>query len=186
MRDPIALLTDSALGVVAWVFAARLWRTHRMWALAFVFTGMGAVCGGVFHGFGDRWLLLWKAATFSVGLASFFLLAGTDRRLQALAVVKLVVYLSWMVTHDGFAYVIADYGLTLILIAIVHPAKRWVLACIALSVAGAVVQQARLSVHPRWFDFNDVYHVIQIAALWTLYRAAVTTSSTGPRSTPPT
>ena len=186
MHDPVALLTDSVLAIAAWIFAARLWRMHRMWALAFVFTGLGAAFGGVFHGFGDQWLVLWKATTFSVGLASFFLLAGTDRRLQAVAMVKLVVYLSWMVTHNGFAYVIADYGLTLILVAIFHPAKRWVLASIALSVAGAVVQQARLSVHPRWLDSNDVYHVIQFAALWALYRAAVTTSSTVRRSIPPT
>jgi len=186
MHDPVALLTDALLGIAAWVFAVRLWRVHRMWAVAFVFTGLGAGFGGVFHGFGDQWLLLWKATTFSVGLASFFLLAGTDRRLQAVAILKLVVYLSWMVTHDGFAYVIADYGLTLILIAFFHPAKRWVLASIALSVAGAVVQQARISVHERWLDFNDVYHVIQLAALWALYRAAVTMSATGRRSTPPT
>jgi hypothetical protein len=173
MVDPVALLTDSILGVAAWVFAARLWRANRMWALAFVFTGVGAVCGGVFHAFGDQWLLLWKTTTFSVGLASFFLLAGADRRLQGLAVVKLVVYLSWMSGHDAFEYVIADYGLTLILLAFFHPAKKWVIGSIALSIAGALVQQTRFTIHERWLDFNDLYHFIQLVALWMLYRAAL-------------
>jgi hypothetical protein len=58
MTDPMALVTDSALGVTAWIFAARLWRVQRMWALAFLFTGIAAFCGGVFHGFGDEWRLL--------------------------------------------------------------------------------------------------------------------------------
>jgi hypothetical protein len=29
-------------------------------------------------------------------------------------------------------------------------------------------------VHPYWFDFNDLYHLIQIVALWMLYRAGAT------------
>ncbi len=172
MHDPMALVTDSALGIAAWILGVRLWRVHRMWALAFLFTGIASMCGGVFHGYGDRWLLLWKATTFAVGLASFFLLAGTDRRLQAVAVIKVIVYLSWMIGHNGFIFVIADYGLTLILVAIFHPAKKWVLGSIAVSIAGAFVQAAHLSVDARWFDYNDLYHVIQIFALWMLYRAA--------------
>jgi len=172
MSDPMALLTDSALGVAAWIFAARLWRVQRMWALAFVFTGIASFCGGVFHGFGDSWLLLWKATTFSVGIASFFVLAGTDRRLQLVAVIKLIVYLSWMIGHNGFIFVVADYGLTLILVGIFHPAKKWVLGSIGLSILGALVQQTHLTLDERWFDYNDLYHVIQIVALWMLYRAA--------------
>lgn len=171
VTDPMALITDSALGLAAWLFAAKLWRVQRMWALAFVFTGIAAVCGGVFHGFGDDWRLLWKATTFSVGIASFFLLAGTDQRLQVVAVVKLIVYLSWMIGHDAFLFVVADYGLTLILVGIFHRSKKWVLGSIAVSIAGAVVQAAHLTIHERWFDYNDLYHLIQIAALWMLYRA---------------
>jgi hypothetical protein len=173
MPDPMALISDSALGAVAWFFAAKLWRQHRMWALAFLFTGCAAFFGGVFHGFGDRTPVLWKATAMSVGIATFFLLAGTHRRLAVLAAVKLVVYLTWMTTHDDFIWVIADYGITLILVGILHPAKKWVLASIAVSVIAAVVQQMHLTIHPHWFDHNDLYHVVQMPSLWLLYRAAV-------------
>ena len=40
-----------------------------------------------------------------------------------------------------------------------------------LSIAGAVLQQARLGVHPDWFSHNDLYHVIQAGALWLLHLA---------------
>lgn len=172
MSDPMALVSDSALGALALFFAVRLWRLHRMWALAFVFTALAGLIGGVYHGYGDRTPELWKATVMSVGLASFFLLAGTHRKLAAVAAVKLVVYLSWMTTHDEFLYVVADYGITLILTGIFHPAKKWVLGSIAVSILGAVVQQSRVTVDPKWLDYNDIYHVIQMVALWMLYRAA--------------
>jgi hypothetical protein len=172
LHDPMALVTDSALGIVALVFALKLWREQRMWALAFVFTAAAAFFGGLFHGFGDRTPILWKGTVMSVGIASFFLLAGTHRRLAVVAALKFVIYLTWMTTHDAFIYVIADYGITLILVGIFHPAKKWVWGSIAVSVLGAVVQQARVTVHPYWFDYNDLYHVIQMVALWMLYKAA--------------
>jgi hypothetical protein len=186
MPDPMALVTDSALGVAAIVFAARLWRVHRMWALAFACTAIAAFSGGIYHGFGDRTPELWKVTVVSVGLASFFLLAGTHRRLATVAAVKLVAYLTWMTTHDDFRYVIADYGLTLLLVGIVHPAKKWVWSSIVVSVIGALVQQAGLTIDAKWFDHNDIYHCIQIVALWLLYRAGLTKSATDPRSIPPT
>jgi hypothetical protein len=173
----MALVTDGALGLLAWFFAAKLWRPHRMWALAFLFTGVAAIAGGVYHAYGDRTDVLWKVTVMAVGIASFFLLAGTHRRLAVLAAVKLVVYLTWMTTHDSFLWVIADYGITLLIVGIVHPAKRWVWASIAVSVIAALIQQAGLTIHPRWFDHNDLYHVIQMIALWLLYRAARAGSS---------
>ena len=171
MPDPMALVTDSALGVLALAFAMRLWRVQRMWALAFVFTAAAGFLGGIYHGYGDRTPELWKATVMAVGVASFFLLAGTHRKLAIVAVVKLVVHLTWMTTHDDFLWVVADYGITLMLVGFVHPAKKWVLASIAVSILGALVQQLRLTIHPYWFDYNDVYHVIQMVALWMLYRA---------------
>ena len=93
------------------------------------------------------------------------------------AVVKLVVYLSWMITHEGFVWVIIDYGISLLLIAIVaiarrSPAMPWILGSIATSIAGGAVQYFGWSIDAYWLDFNDIYHVIQMFALWMLYRAA--------------
>lgn len=171
MPDPIALVSDSALGLLALFFAIRLWRVQRMWSLAFLFTAVACFVGGVYHAYGDRTEELWKVTVIAVGLASFFLLAGTHRSLAIVAVVKLVAYVAWMMTHDDFLWVVIDYGISLILVGIFHPAKKWVWGSIAVSVAGAIVQQTHFTIHPYWFDFNDIYHVIQMVALWLLYRA---------------
>lgn len=188
--EPMTLATDLMLTIAALVFAIRLWRVHRMWALAFLFTAAGSFFGGMHHGFAPHLtpiesLLLWKATVFSIGIASFFLLAGSNRRLAIVAVVKLVVYLSWMITHDDFTYVILDYGLTLLIVGMVVR-TRWVIASITVSVIGALVQQSGFALH-RHFNHNDLYHVIQLVALWLLYRGGMLMNpSTAPPTTPPT
>jgi hypothetical protein len=176
VHEPLTLATDYILTIAAAIFAARLWRMNRMWALAFLFTAAGSFFGGSYHGFvrsisSVNGVLLWKATVFSIGLASFFLLAGSHRKLLPFAVVKLVIYASWMITHNDFVWVIADYGITLLIVGIVVR-TRWVLASIAFSVIAAIVQMSRFALHPR-FNHNDLYHVIQLIALWLLYRAGM-------------
>lgn len=200
MHDPMALVTDYLLALAAVIFAVRLWPVHRMWAQAFVFTALAAFLGGTYHALAPENALLWKAVLYSVGLASFFLLAGSGGRLlRIFAFAKALVYLIWMATHDEFVWVIVDYGLTLVIVGAVHviwrsSATRWVLGSIAVSILGALVQQFRVTIHPYWFDFNDLYHLVQIVALWMLFRAAIergghsallTRSATVPRSTQP-
>lgn len=186
--EPMTLATDLMLTIAALVFAVRLWRVHRMWALAFLFTAAGSFFGGMHHGFAPHLspiaaLLLWKATLFSIGFASFFLLAGSHRRVAVFAMVKLVVYIGWMIAHDDFVYVIADYGLTLLLVGILVR-TRWVIASIVVSVIGALVQQSGFALH-RHFNHNDLYHVIQLVALWLLYRGGLQMSGVMNRSTAP-
>jgi hypothetical protein len=181
MHDPMALLTNYLLAAFAFAFAAL---TPTRWRGAFFFTGIAALLGGTYHELFQH-PILWKAVVFSVGIASFFLIF---ERLRVVAIVKLIVYLGWMAFHDEFIWVIADYSITLILIAIVYPAKKWIFASIGVSVLAALVQQAQLTIDPYWFDHNDLYHIIQIVALWLLYRAATATkrSATVPPTTQPT
>jgi hypothetical protein len=160
-----------------------------MWSLAFAFTAAASFCGGTYHGlFPDP--RLWKATVFAVGFASFFLLAGSARFFAVLAAVKLVAYTSWMIVHDDFLWVIVDYGITLLLVGIVHWRNRWIIGSIAVSIVGALVQQSDFTLH-RHFNANDLYHLIQLVALWLLYRGAEgvrasMTSATGRSTTQPT
>jgi hypothetical protein len=51
------------------------------------------------------------------------------------------------------------------------PASRWILAGVGVSVLAAGVQASGLALH-RHFNHNDLYHVIQIAAMILLYAGA--------------
>jgi hypothetical protein len=181
----MTLATDYLIAIAALIFAWRLRGTHRLWSLAFVCTALAALLGGTYHGFVPHLaplaaIALWKATIFSVGFASFFLLLATSRRLAPFAVVKLVLYTSWMIAHDDFVWVIADYGVSLLVLAAIQLAAwlrhraasaPWILASVAVSMLAAAVQASGLTLHQH-FNHNDLYHVIQLVALWLMYRGA--------------
>jgi len=197
IAEPATMLTDYALaGVTAWLSgslarAREGQRSRALWALAFAATALAATLGGTWHGFAPSFapiavLLLWKATVLCVGIASFGMLAGSAisvtagnarKTLVAIAAAKLAVYSGWMVGHSEYIYVIADTGAALVLVAALHlfsardRASRWILAGVGVSVLAAGVQASGFALH-RNFNHNDLYHVIQIAAMILLYAGA--------------
>ena len=198
IAEPSTLLTDYALaGVTGWLawslFRAREGQGARsFWALAFAALALAAALGGTWHGFAPAFaaitvLLVWKATVLSVGVASFGMLAGSAfattagsarKSLLAFAAAKLVVYSSWMVWHSDYICVIADTGTALVLVAALHGwsagrdrASRWILAGVVVSVLAGAVQASGFALH-RHFNHNDLYHVIQVAAMILFYVGA--------------
>jgi hypothetical protein len=185
IHEPMTMLTDYALGGVSAYAAIALLgnpqTARKLWALAFAALAAAAFLGGTWHGFLQS-DLLWKATTLSAGVASFGMVAGSSYAafsppLRAFvltaALAKLVVYCAWMLSHDAFIYVVIDTGIAFLVVAAIHLWK-WngpILAGVAVSIAGAVVQASGLRLHEH-FNHNDLYHVIQIAALALLYRGA--------------
>jgi hypothetical protein len=198
LYEPATAITDLLLGVISFVLAVRLWRSaaaersRRYWSGAIAASGLAALLGAFFHGAGaqvSRATLqaTWKAVTMTVGLVSFCLITATAiasvrsprlrRALRIAAAVQLVAYEVWMVKHDAFIFVIADYGIALLVVAGFQiqdrrhapDSARPILAGIALSLIGAAIQASGFSLHQH-FNHNDLYHVIQIVAMYLLYR----------------
>ena len=185
IHEPMTMLTDYVLGGVSTYAAIALLRdsqaSRRLWALAFAALAAAAFLGGTWHGFLQS-DLLWKATTLSAGVASFGMLAGSSYAafpppLRAFvltaALAKLAVYSVWMLSHDAFIYVVIDTGIAFLIVAAIHLWK-WngpLVAGVAVSIAGAAVQASGFGLHEH-FNHNDLYHVIQIAALVLLYRGA--------------
>jgi hypothetical protein len=200
LDEPMTMLTDYALagatGWMAWLlFRAREGQAaRRYWALAFTALAIASALGGSYHGFA-RALgetiqhLLWKSTVLTIGIASFGMSAGSTiavtvdnprKLLLALAAVKLVLYSSWMLVHDAFIYVITDTGIAMAMVAALHGwsamrdrdrASLWILGGVAISVLAAGVQASGFALH-RYFNHNDMYHVIQIAAMVLFYIGA--------------
>ena len=198
IAEPSTLLTDYALaGVTGWLayslFRAREGqRARSFWSLAFAALALAAALGGTWHGFAPAFaeitvLLVWKVTVLSVGIASFGMLAGsafattaggTRKSLLAFAAAKLAVYSGWMVWHSDYIYVIADTGTALALVAALHLGSagrdgpsRWILAGVGVSVLAAGVQASGLALH-RHLNHNDLYHLIQVAAMILFYVGA--------------
>ena len=99
-------------------------------------------------------------------------------RATAAAGLVFAAYGVWLVGRPIFLFAIVAYAAALaVLVAIrlrVRPldaSGRLVLWGVAVSVVAAAIQQSGWSIH-RYFNHNDLYHLIQVAAMLLLYRGA--------------
>jgi hypothetical protein len=201
ISEPTTTLTDYMITVAAAWFAIRLWtaavrnRPRQFWGLAFLFIGIGALLGGTSHGFVDyldEWALhlIWKGTVYCVGFSMLFAVAGTVGSglpagvariaLQALNILAFLAYSAWMLNHSAFVYVINFYVPAMTSIALLQSwayyrhrssSAPWIIAGVIVTLLGAVIQQSGFTLH-RHFNNNDLYHVVQIAGLYLLYRGA--------------
>jgi hypothetical protein len=203
IHEPMTMATDYLLALLAIWWGARLLisaareeeRIRRLWGGFFLATALAAITGGTYHGFSAHLspmvlTVLWKTTVIAIGLASFLVLvsiakARFGRRVRNLVItigaVKLLVYLAWMTAHDEFVWVILDYAPTMLFVLVVEtwqaavrrqPSSRWIVAGIVVSFLAAGIQASGISIHEH-FNHNDLYHVVQIAALYLLYRGGM-------------
>jgi hypothetical protein len=184
----MTLATDYLLGgVTAWLAALLFKRSaaqksRTFWGIAFAALALAAFLGGTWHGFLQN-PVLWKATLLTVGVASFAMVVGSAiaaatgvarQVIITVALAKLTVYSAWMLSHHEFVFVIIDTGIAFAAVAALH-LWRWnaaLLAGVAVSVAAGLVQASRFALHEH-FNHNDLYHVIQIAAMALFYRGAL-------------
>jgi hypothetical protein len=178
----MTLATDYLLAAISTFLGFSLLKHSRWWAVAFFLVALAALAGGTTHGFpGVYPLLLWKTTLTAAGMASFAMVVGTSRGtglLQGLlfwfASLKLLAYGIWTTLRDDFIAVVIDSGVALLVVALLHAVRgdaawRWMVSGVAVSVVAAGVQAMKLAPHPH-FNHNDLYHVVQIAAMWLFYR----------------
>jgi hypothetical protein len=189
ISEPATLVTDYLMALVAVAFAVILGRpavppAHaRWWRLAFGSLAASALLGGSWHGFHESmavWLadLCWRATLATASLSSFAVMRATahqwlgQRHARALALVallKLAAALVLELLRPAFAVVVWDLGATLAFaVAAAAPARKraprafgLLASGVGLFLAGAVIQQAGLGLHPA-FNHNDLFHVVQI------------------------
>ncbi len=202
ITEPMTILTDYILAVFTITLAVFLYRAGRqqrqvsikLWAAAFVATAIAAIVGGTAHGFALYLghlskAIIWKATVISIGIASFFMLAGTiiasvkkpvSRFFLAAALIKFLIYAVWMVFHDEFRFVIYDYAPAMFGVIFLQlyvfvkgqgKSAGWIIAGIFVSFAAAGIQLSGFTIHQH-FNHNDLYHVIQIGAIYLLYKGA--------------
>jgi hypothetical protein len=141
MTEPTTTLTDYAIAVFGFIFAAFLlrvgWRRQRsvcLWAVAFGFVAIAAGLGGTCHGF-VRQLgtplasCLWDLMIYALSLASFALLTGTifgtvPQRQQnwMLAATFTKSLLTWtsLLYQPSFTIAACDYGAAIAAALILH------------------------------------------------------------------
>jgi Flp pilus assembly pilin Flp len=208
IAEPITTLTDYALAAESFIFAALLWQslppknypTPYLWIAAFISVAIAATCGGTYHGFTlsplAQWTL-WRILTAALSITSACLLAVTVYELPpsprtwglgAIAL-KSTLYLSWTTFNPHFVYILLDYLSAMLLLLAIQikiaahskTSSLWIIAGVLASLIAAVVQGLSLNLTEH-FNHNDLYHLIQMVALFLFYKGACIVAHTSPKS----
>ena len=147
ISEPTTLLTDYILAIVSIVFGLLLLRsrTHRgtlLWSIGFLSLAAAGITGGSFHGFR---LMMSESAHRSLWNITLLLIGASA---------------AFMIS-GALTGPLSRYGKN----------TRWHAAGLTVSIAGVVIQQGHMSLHPS-FNHNDLFHCVQIVALWCFYRGA--------------
>jgi len=189
VSEPITALTDFVLAAVAafWallVFRSSDQRASRLFAVALAAAALSTLVGGVYHTFHGE--LLWKATALAAGLFSFFiglsvavafLSPGSARMARIILIAQFCVYAIAALFIDDFWLVIVDYGSVMLAILVVcairwsNDAARWIAAAILISVGASALQMSSIRLGP--LNHNDVYHVVDVLALYCFYRGGM-------------
>ncbi len=203
LSEPMTMITDYLLGGWTFYLAFKLihkgmrvsQRSIILWGLSFVATGIAALIGGTSHGFALYFgtmtkAVIWTATLISIGFASLFLLSSaiitTFKKplrdwLIAATALKFILFAVWIVSHSEFKYVIYDYVPAMIGVLTVQvygkysrgdKSAAWIILGILVSFGAAAIQQSGFTLHEH-FNHNDLYHVIQMGAIYMLYKGGI-------------
>jgi len=203
ITEPTTVLTNAVLAAVGFVFGTRLAYDAAGAAIAsaggiafgLVMTSFAAAVGAVAHGIDplvareqrDR---CWRGALFLTGFAAagaiasvaFFAATGIARKaLLILAGLNLLSFLVRAVRQPQFRVATLHYmaGLVVVLLGAIYtyvrwrtPASPWLIGAVVVSAGAGLVQARRMGLH-RHLNHNDLYHLIQVVALYLFYRGGV-------------
>ena len=162
-------------------------------ALAFLATAVAALAGGTVHGFfsdktsaGHR--MLWPLVLIMIGVGALAFtniaaaLQMTGQAVPAISRAALALFLVYCLVvlffDDRFVVAIVAYLPAVLFLGWVfleqyrrtrQRAFAWGLAGIGVTLLAAVIQQARIGLHPRYFNHNALYHTLQAAGLFMIF-----------------
>jgi hypothetical protein len=196
--EPATLVTDYLLAGLGGFLTLRLWRIRETlapsgiwWLRAMGVLAFSAFVGGSYHGFAPNFptvvdqvwwslvLVIIALLGFSLGkaLVAEFTSDRMARVLHVVLAVKLILVICVIFVSPLFLVAIIDYGSAMLawLVAAVLARRSWsgwVILAVLLSGAAAWVQrQSWVSVW--FFNHNDIFHLIQAAALVAFYKGAL-------------
>jgi len=203
ITEPMTVATNVMIAVFAFALTLRLGyyasaeglKAAGAIAGALMGTAFASVLGAVAHGVDplvDRELRqrMWRASLHAmtlIGVGSImsvaFFAARGPVRVAILAFVGLKFLWSnvAIARRPEFRVAAADYGgaLAIVLVGAVYAAIRWsepgapwLIAAIVVTLVATVAQARRVGFH-RHFNHNDLFHVIQLVALYLFYRGGL-------------
>jgi hypothetical protein len=150
ITEPMTMLTDYLLAILSLYFAISLYRECQrrdqrsvwLWATGFLLSSVAALIGGTYHGFAT------------------YLTPGVLSGMWNLTIFLIGMSGGFMIS-GGFIGFLRE----------AHLSRNYVIAGIGVSFIAFLIQQSSLDIH-RHFNHDDLFHCVQMIALYLFYRGA--------------
>ena len=203
IAEPSTFFTDCLLAAFTLWLALGLFRAAYslkdrsivLWLGAFCAVAVSGILSGIWHAYSPRMdprvaTLLWSVSMILTTTASLLFLLSILRVyttgrvlgiLGAVAVAKFALFAMWVAVNDNSRLVVYDSALTMFVIVVLStwgawarhlPSAPWILVGVLAFMLAELFQQGRVSIHPH-FNHNDLYHVIQMGAMYFLSRGGL-------------
>ena len=168
---------------------------HLFWGFSFFILSIGALLGGISHGFGPKLselvkIVIWKSTLFFVGLAAlviFFSVVlvftnGSINFLMLLLLVFVFIFFLYNVfKHDSFLGVVKFYLPILIVSSVCflyifvfkgYTGALFIFVGILVTLAASLIQTSKIAIH-KHFNHNDFFHVLQMISMYLMYEGGL-------------
>jgi hypothetical protein len=170
-------------------------KTVKLFAATLLLMSLGFFFGGTYHGFKEitgpfAADVTWRITIYLANITSFFLILSgaylvknstAKRRLIVAGGMKLACFLVISSLNDQFKFVLLDYGTSIVILMSIliylaaknirRKAALITLSGLSVAILAGLIQFSGFSPH-RYFNNNDLYHVIQIAGTYLIYLGA--------------
>jgi hypothetical protein len=197
VTEPFTWITNWCVAAASFYFGHLLYHNRyatkemKFWAVFFLFMGSASITGGTAHGFINY---VGHNFHYAAWIFSGFAVYGAQRAsLEIIREARIYPILKWFILIEVVAMTISvvffqsfesvrvnsAFGLIGIVLPIQLYAYRFfglkkngIIAIGILSnIAPAIIHAVRFS-YNRWFNFNDLSHVVMIVCFYIMYRGA--------------
>ena len=166
-------------------FAFYLYFQHRIlnrnWSFFFLFMGVSALIGGLYHGFdfiGEEFRFLsWAVLSISLIFAQFAAYKSVDNKaLKWFFVQKAALFLFFSIFYASFTFMIIDMVISLIGFVILgnifylKNMSNLITYGILISLSSAVFVIFKINLDSNFFMANDLGHYVTVISLFVMSR----------------
>ena len=193
VHEPTTVITDGFIALLGCYIGIQLlsnplWTIQSFWGMSFISIAISAVSGSIRHGWGPHYSQkisddLNRITYVGIGMTTATLLLGVvtwqgsnPMVCSSLIILSFLYYIRVAFKMMTFRVVMMYYFPALLLILVLTtlawnndvPGAGTIAVGILVSLLAGVVQLSGWPTH-RYFNHNDLYHIIQLGGMWFMY-----------------
>jgi len=182
------MISNLFLGIFGFYFYFKHKSINVKWSLFFLFVGLSAFVGGVYHGYpeiGEQYRFL-SWSLLSISLISAQIAAYQENKnvsVKLIIILKSVLLLFLSIKNANFGYMVLDTAMSMLGFIVIGNALFLktlppnITYGILISFAAAFFVIFKISISPQYLNYNDIGHYISILSLAVISKGVSDISS---------